>query len=148
RGLLRDLPAGARGAAFIEVPVDDDVYGDCRAPEGVSVTWLPRNGSPRGTTLHAAALHHLGTEATGVEVSDEEIDPDLWETPAHSSSGEDLAVSTAGVSSPRHAGLYAWIAGESKVVTGLRRALVRDLGLDRKQVAFMGYWREGVSMRS
>ena len=44
------------------------------------------------------------------------------------------------------ADLYAWIAGESRVVTGLRRALVRDLGLDRRQVAFMGYWREGVSM--
>ena len=44
--------------------------------------------------------------------------------------------------------LYVWIAGESKVVTGLRRKLVKDLGLDRGQVAFMGYWREGVSMRS
>jgi NADPH-dependent ferric siderophore reductase len=44
-------------------------------------------------------------------------------------------------------GLYAWIAGESKVVTGLRRALVSDLGLNRSQVAFMGYWRRGVPMR-
>ena len=43
--------------------------------------------------------------------------------------------------------LYVWIAGESKVVTGLRRVLVNDLGLDRRQVAFMGYWRVGVSMR-
>jgi NADPH-dependent ferric siderophore reductase len=34
------------------------------------------------------------------------------------------------------------------VVTGLRRVLVRDLGLDRRQVAFMGYWRVGVSMAS
>ena len=44
--------------------------------------------------------------------------------------------------------LYAWIAGESKMVTGLRRALVKDLGIDRHQVAFMGYWRLGVAMRS
>lgn len=42
---------------------------------------------------------------------------------------------------------YAWIAGESKVVTGLRRHLVTELGMDRSQVAFMGYWREGVAMR-
>ncbi|MEA5119320.1 MAG: SIP domain-containing protein, partial [Propionicimonas sp.] len=40
-------------------------------------------------------------------------------------------------------GLYAWIAGESGVVTTLRRHLVRDLGLARSQVAFMGYWRIG-----
>ncbi|ABL83908.1 MULTISPECIES: siderophore-interacting protein [unclassified Nocardioides] len=32
--------------------------------------------------------------------------------------------------------------------TALRRALVTDLGLDRRQVAFMGYWRRGVAMRS
>jgi NADPH-dependent ferric siderophore reductase len=43
----------------------------------------------------------------------------------------------------RSDGLYAWIAGESSVVTGLRRHLVCDLGVDRRSVAFMGYWREG-----
>ena len=43
--------------------------------------------------------------------------------------------------------LHGWVAGESRVVTGLRRALVRDPGLDRRQVAFMGCWREGVAMR-
>ena len=82
-----------------------------------------------------------------LQVADEEVDPDLWETPAYSSSGED-------VDQPQRVlghdadGLYAWIAGESKVVTGLRRALVKDLGVDRHQVAFMGYWRVGVSMQS
>ncbi|MGA8255779.1 MAG: SIP domain-containing protein, partial [Nocardioides sp.] len=40
------------------------------------------------------------------------------------------------------------IAGESQVVTGLRRALVTGLGIDRHQVAFMGYWRVGVAMKS
>ncbi len=45
-------------------------------------------------------------------------------------------------------GLYAWIAGESKVVTGLRRHLVNELHIDRSQVAFMGYWRRGVAMKS
>jgi NADPH-dependent ferric siderophore reductase len=38
---------------------------------------------------------------------------------------------------------YAWIAGEAGVVKDLRRYLVRDVGIDRKQVAFMGYWRKG-----
>ncbi len=74
----------------------------------------------------------------------DEIDPDLWETPAYSSSGAEVgSVDPASTDD-----LYAWIAGESKVVTGLRRVLVNDLGLDRRQVAFMGYWRRGVSMAS
>ena len=55
--------------------------------------------------------------------------------------GED--VSTAGAVDGPYAGLYAWIAGESKVVTGLRRKLVKELSFDRRQVAFMGYWRHG-----
>lgn len=151
RGVLRDLPADAVGAAFLEVPVDADVLDDVVVPAGVSLTWLPRNGSARGEDLHAAVLAHLTgaapTEALTVE--DDEIDPDLWETPVYSSSGEEVAEATAvPTEGSPYAGLYAWIAGESKVVTGLRRKLVNDLGLDRKQVAFMGYWREGVSMRS
>lgn len=153
RGILRDLPADATGAAFLEVPLDADVQADVVGPPGVALTWLPRNGGQRGVDLHAAVLASLTGSVppagTLLDVPDEEIDPDLWETPVYSSSGDgvlpETAVPTEG--SP-YAGLYAWIAGESKVVTGLRRKLVNDLGLDRGQVAFMGYWREGVAMRS
>ena len=77
----------------------------------------------------------------------DEIDPDLWETPTYSSSGEDVDASVVVVGHD-YDGLYAWIAGEAKLVTGLRRALVKDLGIDRHQVCFMGYWRVGVSMKS
>jgi NADPH-dependent ferric siderophore reductase len=44
--------------------------------------------------------------------------------------------------------LYAWIAAESWIVRALRRCLVTELDVERGQVAFMGYWREGVSMKS
>lgn len=151
RGILRDLPPDATGAAFLEVPVDGDVLDDVVAPTGIAVAWLPRNGGARGEELHAAVLAHLtGNAPTGaITVADDEIDPDLWETPVHSSSGEQVGEATAvPTDGTPFAGLYAWIAGESKVVTGLRRKLVNELGLDRGQVAFMGYWREGVSMRS
>ncbi|WP_108250457.1 siderophore-interacting protein [Planctomonas deserti] len=40
-------------------------------------------------------------------------------------------------------GLYAWLAGEAGTVKALRRFLVREAGVDRSQVAFMGYWRAG-----
>jgi NADPH-dependent ferric siderophore reductase len=150
RGTLRDLPADAVGAAFVEVPSADDIQRDIAAPDGLELTWLPRGDAPRGASLHAAVIAWLtGSAETAPEVSDDEVDPDLWETPVHSSSGEEVAPTTqVPAGGTPHAGLYAWIAGESKVVTGLRRRLVNELGIDRRQVAFMGYWREGVAMRS
>ncbi|MEQ6902816.1 siderophore-interacting protein [Nocardioides sp. YIM 152588] len=148
RGILRDLPAHARGAVFLETVTAADAYDDIVAPAGVSVTWLPRDGGGRGARLQPAVLDHLtGAGASGpLTVDADEVDPDLWETPVYSSSGEATgpATDTAVGAFP---GLYAWIAGESRVVTGLRRALV-GLGVDRRQVAFMGYWRDGVAMRS
>src|SRR5699024_6817314 len=42
-----------------------------------------------------------------------------------------------------HGAFYAWLAGEAAVIKALRRHLVSELGLDRKQVSFMGYWRQG-----
>jgi NADPH-dependent ferric siderophore reductase len=142
--ILECLPPTARGAAFLEVPCSDDVL-PLRGPAGVEVHWLPRDGAPRAEATHAAVLEHLGEEPAPLVV--DEIDPDLWETPTYSSSGEDVDAAVR-VVGHEFDDLYAWIAGESSMVTGLRRALVKDLGIDRHQVAFMGYWRQGVAMRS
>lgn len=142
--VLEQLPGDARGAVFMEVPETGDVL-DVRRPPRVEVTWLPRNGTMLGERLHAAVVTHLGLPGV-VEIDPEEIDPDLWETPTYSSSGEEVVGS--GAPGQLREGLYAWIAGESKVVTALRRHLVSELGMDRGQVAFMGYWRRGVAMRS
>jgi len=144
--ILEQLDPTARGAVFVEVPVSADVQ-TLEHPEGVSVTWLPRDGADRGSALHAAVLDHLGGTATVAGEDVDEVDPDLWETPTYSSSGEDVEGHARAVGHDWD-GLYAWIAGESKVVTGLRRALVNDLHIDRHQVAFMGYWRLGVAMKS
>jgi len=38
---------------------------------------------------------------------------------------------------------YAWVAGEAKLATGLRRHLVQDRGWPRSDIAFLGYWRHG-----
>lgn len=89
--------------------------------------------SPRSPTGERAIDDHL-------------VDPNMWETPIYSSTGERLVDDDAG--SGLAADLYALIAGESEVVTTLRRALVNELVLPRSQVTFMGYWREGVAMRS
>ena len=54
----------------------------------------------------------------------------------YSSSGEPIA--RAAVNEHDLTGLYAWIAGESKVVTTLRRCMVKELEVDRRQVAVHG----------
>lgn len=144
--ILADLPAEASGAAFLEVPDAEDVV-EVEAPTGFDVTWLPRDHAPVGTLLIPAVIEHLGgrttDEATDLAAAGE--DAEIWETPTFSGTGDEIdleAPAAAGIP-----GLYAWIAGESGVVTTIRRHLVRDLGMDRTQVAFMGYWREGVAMR-
>ncbi|HJR39694.1 MAG TPA: siderophore-interacting protein [Nocardioidaceae bacterium] len=142
--ILADLDVDARGTAFLEVPCTGDVM-EVPAPDGVEVVWLPRDGADHGARQIAAVRKHLGLAPTVQLVDDQLVEPDLWETPTYSSSGEEISPSVTGRDLP---GLYAWIAGESKVVTSLRRCLVSELGVDRAQVAFMGYWRRGVAMRS
>ncbi|MGH3350723.1 MAG: siderophore-interacting protein [Nocardioides sp.] len=44
-GILRDLPATARGLAIIEIPDMADVQ-EVSGPAGFEVRWLPRKGSP------------------------------------------------------------------------------------------------------
>ncbi len=141
--ILEDAPRDLRGTAFIEVPTASDILS-IDAPAGVEVTWLPRAaGELHGTALIPAVLAHLGdAHARGsVEVRDIDGEELLWETPVYSGLGEEIAATDA------PADRYFWIAGESGVVTTLRRHLVKDLGVDRAQVAFMGYWRRGVAMR-
>lgn len=40
---------------------------------------------------------------------------------------------------------YVWIAGESGCVKEMRRHLVRERGIDRRRVTFVGYWRRGLT---
>ncbi|MFF0083853.1 siderophore-interacting protein [Streptomyces canus] len=40
---------------------------------------------------------------------------------------------------------YVWMAGESGCVKELRRHLVRECGVDRRRVTFVGYWRQGMT---
>ncbi|MEA5052947.1 MAG: siderophore-interacting protein [Propionicimonas sp.] len=133
--ILLDLEPGPGGAAFIEVPTASDAL-PLPAPPGFEVRWLPRNGSSYGARLIPAVLEQLGVRQHGA-VQDAATEFPVWETPSYSSLGEELSGADG------RPGLYAWIAGESGVVTTLRRHLVRDLGLARSQVAFMGYWRIG-----
>lgn len=141
--ILEDAPSDLRGVAFIEVPTPADILR-IDAPAGVEVHWLPRDaGELHGLRLIPAVLEYLGDADAAADIRVKDIDGEdlVWETPEYSALGEDIAAGDA------PAERYFWIAGESGVVTTLRRHLVKDLGIDRGQVAFMGYWRRGVAMR-
>jgi NADPH-dependent ferric siderophore reductase len=40
---------------------------------------------------------------------------------------------------------YTWVAGESRLATGVRRHLVNERGIAKPAIAFVGYWRHGRS---
>jgi NADPH-dependent ferric siderophore reductase len=40
---------------------------------------------------------------------------------------------------------YTWVAGESRLATSVRRHLVNDRGVAKRDVSFFGYWRLGRS---
>jgi NADPH-dependent ferric siderophore reductase len=100
----------------------------------VEVTWLPRRpaAAARGALLTAAvvaAVRDLPRRSAPGEPPPEDGADVLWDVPE-----EQLG-----------SGLYTWLAGEAGIVTGLRRELVQGLGVDRRSMAFMGYWRTGRS---
>jgi NADPH-dependent ferric siderophore reductase len=132
--IVESLPAGSRARVLMEVPEAGDVL-PLAVPVGVEVTWLPRRptDAPRGEPLTAAVLAAVrefadARPSAGTPDLEDDDAAVLWEVPEESPG------------SP----LYAWLAGEAGVVTGLRRQLV-GLGVDRRSVAFMGYWRAGRS---
>lgn len=143
--ILESLPSDATGVALIEVPAHGDRL-DVRAPAGVEVRWLTRaddecrHGGLLVPAVRDWVVRHLAArglrnpdadEAAAALAGAEQADPPdtpLWDVPeGHSLDGD----------------CYAWLAGEASAITTLRRFLVREAGLDRRQVAFMGYWRVG-----
>ena len=134
--ILERLPITARGTAILEVPTAED-FLDLSVPPDLEVVWFARGHAAHGSAL-IPAVERVMTEAhdsrpavrSGVsaEITDDEDDP--WDVPDDTRADDSV---------------YAWLAGESGVVKHLRRRLVRDLGIDRRSVAFMGYWRLGAA---
>jgi NADPH-dependent ferric siderophore reductase len=153
--ILDDVDPGFTGHVFVEVPSADDIL-DLPHHALIDVTWLVRGQAPQGRALVTAVRTHLGLAVDDLDTPLPELPSDLdievWETPRYSSAGEDLESApepeAPAVTAPDLHDTYAWIAGESWLVKALRRALVNELGVERSRVAFMGYWREGVAMRS
>jgi NADPH-dependent ferric siderophore reductase len=124
---------------FVEVPHRDDVI-DWRTSRRTSVHWIAREDDVHGRRLIqtieqwcAASADLLMRAASPRPQALEDVDVDrdmIWDSP-EDADGD----------------FYAWMAGEAATVKTLRRLLVSTHGVDRKRVAFMGYWRLGQSER-
>ena len=134
---------------FVEVPTAADVL-DLVLPDRARVTWLPRGDAAPGTLLDPAVREwarlrpgRVGTEGSDASDETEAEAPDdadaIWEVPL------DVDVELATPDGPL-GDVYLWIAAESGVVTTIRRHLVRDLGVPKERVAFMGYWKLGAAL--
>lgn len=138
--VLRVLDPLATGQAFLEVPSADDVR-PVIAPTGVDVVWLPRDaGQAPGERLVAELPARLTVEPRAPGVA---ADAHASDAPDVTDEAEAVPWELAEVTGAGQA--YAWLAAESGTVKALRRHLVRERGWDRRQVAFMGYWKQGVS---
>jgi NADPH-dependent ferric siderophore reductase len=126
---LAQWPRPPEVQAFLEVDHEADVL-PLQAPLGAQLFWLAREGAAHGQRLQEAVrarIGPVGPRAADQELAEINIDQDiLWEQA--SAEGE---------------GLYAWVAGEAGAVMAIRRHLVKDCGIDKRAVTFMGYWRHG-----
>ncbi|MGA7149465.1 MAG: siderophore-interacting protein [Microbacterium sp.] len=138
-GILESLDASYEVDAFIEVPTSEDRLV-LDLPEDFRVSWHVRGDAAHGEALTTAVTEWSARSGAVLaraaaprrqELADIDVDEELlWDSP-EDSEGE----------------FYAWIAGEAAMVKGLRRHLVQACGVDRKRVAFMGYWRLGQAER-
>ncbi|GAA2232019.1 siderophore-interacting protein [Herbiconiux moechotypicola] len=152
--IIEKLPADARGCVLVEVPDAGDAAA-LPAHPGLEVIVVGRDHGAHGEALQPLVHEHAGrllaeheaeasvaaaaaaAAAAADSVSVDELDALdvdhdlLWEVP-EADQGATAAVP-----------LYAWLAGEAGTIKALRRHLVAERGIDRKAVAFMGYWRHG-----
>jgi len=115
--ILASLDRPAR--VVVEVPYADDCLP---IAGGHDITWLVR---ARGDRIEPVVRSLLDASAPLRPVAPVPADDDLvWDVPENASGA-----------------FYAWLAGESSTVVSLRRHLVGERGVDRRAVAFMGYWK-------
>ncbi|WP_427385163.1 siderophore-interacting protein [Janibacter sp. G56] len=156
-GIARAMPVDQRGAIVLEVPGPEDEL-PVGAPAGVAVHWVHRGDSTVGERTRAVvdelvrgllppAVESAGDRPAPTVVPEGELlldDGVIWETERYRQvlAGLGEAPTTAPATTGRGE-YYVWVAGESSMVTGIRRHLVRNHGLDRRRIAFMGYWKRG-----
>ncbi len=138
-GIFERLDPQVRGVAVVEVPHPDDARALSAPPAGIELIVVARGSDAVGTRLVPAVVQAAdallaATAASAETLEDIDIDAQLlWEVPTDDEGNPLLS----------RAPFYAWLAGEASPIKQLRRHLVSERGVDRRAVAFMGYWRAG-----
>ena len=148
--ILDSLPAGRTADVFVEVQSMADT-AVLAPPAHAGVRWIVRDrdgGRPprahgEGLIEAVAAWAQEHRDVLGLaaaprpqQLADVDVDRELlWDSPGTRDGG---AVDGE---------FYAWMAGEAATIKQLRRLLVSGHGVDRRRVAFMGYWRRGIAER-
>ena len=131
--------------AMVEMPDEDDFaalpdpVADSPAAGHVEIRRFARGSRLHGQALFEAVQAWVAKDGNAVRghvdgnghaetFADVDVDRGLlWEV----------------TNGPTDGDIYAWVAGEAAMVRDIRRLLVRDRGMPRSSVAFMGYWRNG-----
>lgn len=173
RDLPRVAAPGAEVRVLAEVAAPDDERDlpSLAAPGPVPVDWV-HSGADLGRSLVDALSGRIGAEhfdflsgcptagdlrvASAVSGGPASSDgPASFGVASSAASGEPAAESEA-LDEPDGDALlwesghakdpvktYVWVAGEQSAVRDIRRFYVRECGVDRRSVAFMGYWKRG-----
>lgn len=124
--------------------------------------WVPASSGVAGTSTPGLLLHHpsegrirvhVGTRAEGAPQGSWAgarvaallglgEDPTAAQ-PVPPPEGEQREWTVAEGAEADPAGRYVFLAGESAMVRGLRRLCVNEAQVPKRQVSFMGYWRQG-----
>lgn len=134
--ILEQLPRTATGVVVMEVPHERDADYLPVHPGFVYHVHAREDRDRHSHLIPAVETVADALVPAGAATPVEEVDIDagiLWEVPRTAKGGAAL----------KRAPLYAWLAGESGAIKALRRHLVAEHGVDRRAVAFMGYWRDG-----
>lgn len=124
--ILETLPAEYVGDVLLEVPTEQD-FLTLATKAGVDIRFLAREDLPRGELLLREIARVVQPTGPGGDLEEVDVDTELlWEVPERGD-----------------APFYAWVAGEAAMIRSVRRYLVNECGVDRRAVAFMGYWRAG-----
>jgi NADPH-dependent ferric siderophore reductase len=149
----------ARAAAGDRVLLLGPAVADNRAirfrpPEGTDLVllWADETAVPAATAVLGSLpagtrarvwleVPHAGDIQDPVTAADAEI---TWFVRGAGGEGSPMALDGIRAAELPAAGRpYAWIAGEAGCVKQVRRLLVGERGVDRRDVTFVGYWRRG-----
>ncbi|MGD6979596.1 MULTISPECIES: siderophore-interacting protein [Citricoccus] len=156
--ILETLDERYSGHVYIEVPTAQDTL-PVHTRASVQLQWLPRDDRPQGEALTEALRawgrdHGATVAGSGMVTATGRPDGGGAGAVAGTGAGTEAAVAVEAEADSEaplwdvptegpHGRWYAWLAGEAGAITSIRRHLVKDLGIDRKCVSFMGYWKQG-----